>query len=548
MAETAAPDPLIGTMLGPCRLEALVGRGGMGRVYRARHLALDRVVAVKLVDHPGSAAVSEAVLGEARAAAKLEDPRIVAVYDVGEDRGVPFIVLQWVEGEGLDARVKRLGALAPPEALAIMRDVVTALRAAHSAGLVHRDVKPANILVDRRGAVKLADFGIARQAGSTLGAGQTVSGSFHFMAPEQALGAPSDPRADLYAVGSTWYFALTGQMLFPGRALDALIRHREDAPPDVRRLRPEVTEKTSALIRGLLSKDPADRPQTADAVLEEMSSASMMLNTDVSGSPFRILPPPLPAEELFDPSPAPPSSAPPPAEDATAVIAASAPRRAAPPREKPVAVVQPPLPPPPAASALGSRSSFFLLFSALGLAAVGWPWRSAVVEDWLAGAAFLAAFPAVLTIGERQAGWRKAVGALLWLGSVACFVRYVGTASAFPPLETLIVTGLGAVASGCGVYLGLWGTDAEEILWARILAPLGGLLLAVGGLTWLVPESRGWVEVLTSEAPRVWRAWWSTGGLWRWGGLTVLAVAGAAARRLKTVSAAPTDRKLNWND
>src|SRR6185312_11437730 len=266
MPETGAPDPLIGTMLGPCRLEALVGRGGMGRVYRAKHVALDRIVAVKLVDQSGSAALRAAVLAEARAAAKLDDPRVVAVYEVGEDKGLPYIVLQWVDGEGLDGRVKRQGALKPEEALAIMKETLQALKAAHAAGLVHCDVKPANILVDRRGAVKLADFGIARPAGSALGAGETVSGSFHFMAPEQALGAPPDPRADLYAAGSTWYFALTGQMLFPGKAMDALMRHREEAPPDVRRLRPEVTEKASALIRRLLAKDPAERPQSADAV------------------------------------------------------------------------------------------------------------------------------------------------------------------------------------------------------------------------------------------------------------------------------------------
>lgn len=537
MAETVT-DPLIGTMLGPCRLEALIGRGGMGRVYRARHVALDRLVAVKLVDQSGNAAKSAAVLAEARAAAKLDDPHVVQVYEVGEDKGLPYIVLQWVEGEGLDARVKRMGGLAPAEALAIMRETMMGLRAAHAAGLVHCDVKPANILVDRRGAVKLADFGIARQSGSTLSAGETVSGSFHFMAPEQALGSPPEPRADLYAAGSTWYYALTGQMLFPGPAMDALMRHRDEAPPDVRRLRPEVTEKNSALIRRLLAKDPAERPQSADAVLAEMASVGMLLNTDASGSPFRILPPPLPPEE---------DSRPAFVDRTKAFAAGAAPGSvavAAPSFLPPPAV----LPPPPPASALGSRGTFLFLLAALGVTAVGWPWRSAVPEDWLAAAVFLAAFPAVLTIGDRQAAWRKAAAVLLWLGGVACFVRYVRAATASPPLETLIVTGLGGVASGCAVYLGLWGTDAEEILWGRILAPLGGLLLGVGALTWIVPESRGWIEVLTSEAARAWGAWWSTGGVWRWGGLTALVAAAAAARRFKTVaSAEPTDRKLNWN-
>jgi serine/threonine-protein kinase len=540
MAETAAPDPLVGTMLGPCRLEALVGRGGMGRVYRARHVALDRVVAVKLVDRSVSAALRAAVLAEARSAAKLDDPRVVAVYEVGEDQGTPYIVLQWVEGEALDARVKRSGPLSPEEALGVMRETLLALKAAHAAGLVHRDVKPANILIDRRGAVKLADFGIARPAGAAATAGEAVAGSFHFMAPEQALGAPPDPRADLYAAGATWYFALTGQMLFPGRALDALVRHRDEPPPDVRRLRPEVTEKTAGLIGRLLSKDPAGRPQTAEAVLAEMSTAGMLLDLDASGSPFRLLPaPPAPKREL-EPEPARASvpGAPP------ASVPGSAP--AADRRARPVAPAPaPPAPPPPA---LGSSAAFYALFGLLGAAAIGWPWRHAVTEDWLAGAAFLSAFPAVLTVGDRKASWRKAAGPLLWLTAAACFWRYVRAAAGIPPVETLIVTGLGAVATGGAVYLGQWGSDAEEILWARVLAPAGAVLLAAGALTWVVPESRGWTEVLSSEGARAWGAWWSTGGGWRWGALTAFSLAGAAVRRLKTVrGGAPSDRKLNWN-
>lgn len=537
-------DPLVGKNLGPCRVEALVGRGGMGRVYRARHLALDRVVALKLVDQSSSATVRDAVLAEARAAAKLDDPRIVTVYEVGEDQGLPYIVMQWVEGEGLDGRVKRTGPLKPQEALAIMREVVAALRVAHSAGLVHCDVKPPNILVDRRGAVKLADFGIARQAGSARAEGEAVTGSFHFMAPEQALGAPPDPRSDLYAVGSTWYFALTGQMLFPGSPMDALIRHRDELPPDVRLLRPEVTEKASALIRRLLAKDPIERPQTADGVLGEMAAVGMLLDTDASGSPFRILP------------------APPP-EGPTGMAAmaampvpdrATAPAAAAPEPPMTFGPQKPPAPapvPPPAeaASALGSRTTFYALFAVLGLAAVGWPWRLAVSEDWLAGAAFLAAFPALLTIGDRRAAWRKPAGVALWAGSLACLARYVHFPGAVPPLETLILLGLGTLASGGGMYLGLWGTDREELLWARLLAPAGGVALTIAALAWLVPDGASWTAVLGGEAARAGREWWSTEGAWRWGGLAVLAGAVAAVRRMKTIDQpAAQGRKLNWND
>ncbi|MFI5346791.1 MAG: serine/threonine-protein kinase [Elusimicrobiota bacterium] len=532
-------DPLVGKTLGPCAIEALVGRGGMGRVYRGRHLALDRVVAVKVVDH-STAALREAVLAEARAAAKLEDPRIVAVYEVGEDQGLPYIVMQWVDGEGLDALVRRAGPLTPKAALAVMRETVTALRAAHAAGLVHCDVKPPNIMVDSRGGVKLADFGIARKAGSARSADEAVTGSFHFMSPEQGLGAPPDPRSDLYAVGSTWYFALTGEMLFPGSAMDALLRHRDELPPDVRLLRPEVTEKSSSLIRRLLDKDPARRPPDAEAVLREMAAVGMLLETDSSGSPFRILPaPPPPGPVGMD------AMVPPPAGEAPAVLPAPAPSSGPAFGARPPA----PLPPPPqAASALGSRTHFYLVFAVLGMAAVGWPWRTAVAEDWVAGTAFLASFPLFLTFGDRRAGWRKAAGVALWAASLACLARRVGTAGPLPPLETMIVTALGALSSGGAVYMGLWGTDLDDVKWARGLAPAGGVLLAVAALTWAVPEGRGWIEVLTSEGARVGKAWWSAGGAWRWGGLAAVAAAGAAARRMKSVAERPADgRNLNWN-
>lgn len=531
-----AGDPLEGTMLGPCRLEALVGRGGMGRVFRARHLALDRVVAVKIVDvgGDGGAAARADVMAEARAAAKLDDPRCVSVYEVGEDKNVPYIVLQWVEGENLAARVQRAGPLPPREALSVMREAAAALRAAHAAGLVHRDVKPGNILIDARGAVKLADFGIARPAGAAAAGSETANGSFHFMAPEQAMGAPPDPRSDLYALAATWYYALTGETLFPGSPMDALLRHREEAPPDVRRKRPEVTEKCSALIARLLAKDPAGRPASAEALLAEMSAVGMLLDTDATGSPFKILPAP-PREETAR-LPEPPASAPPAPASPIA----------------PAAALKAALPPPPPAPAavgggLGSAATFYLLFGVIGAAALVYPWRLAVAEDWIAGTAFLAAFPALLTVGDRGAGWRKAAGAALWLGALACLFRRMGGEWRTPTLETLIAAGFGATASGGAVYLGLWGTDKDEILWSRILAPLGGVLLAAAALTWPAPETASWTGFLSTESARVWGKWMSTGGAWRWGGVLALSAAFGAARRLKTVEQKKPGRKLNWN-
>ena len=552
-------DPLIGTMLGPCRIEALVGRGGMGRVYRARHVVLDRVVAVKLVDHSASPLLRDAVLSEARTAAKLEDPRVVAVYDVGEDNAHPYIVMQWVEGEALDVRVKRSGPLSPAAALHIMRETVTALRAAHAAGLVHCDVKPPNILLDVRGAVKLADFGIARRAGTARAADETVAGSFHFMAPEQALGAPPDPRSDLYAVGGTWYFALTGQMLFPGTPADALLRHREETPPDVRILRPEVTDKTAALIRRLLSKDPALRPHDADAVLREMSAVGMLLETDASGSPFRILPAPPPdtGRGMAQPPAAEPAPIPEPSaldfvprRPFAAPVARPAPGAPNAPVPPPAAVGPPSPAPIPveAAPALGSRASFYAAFGVLAFVAVGWPWRNAVKEDWLAGAFALAAAPALLTLGDRRAPWRQPACIALWLGSLACLACDLPFLGPAPDLETVILAVLGALAAGGGAYLASAAIEPEEVQWARILSPLGGLLLAMAALTWPVPAGKGWFETLAARGRIEGGVLWATGGAWRWGGLAALTAALAAIRGMKGIGEKPAaGRNLNWN-
>ncbi len=255
-------DPLIGSTLGPCRLEALVGRGGMGAVYRARHLALERVVAVKLLAAGGEASRA-AALAEARAAAKLDDPRIVAIREVGEAGGRPYIVMQWIEGESLEARVARAGPLTPEQALAVMKETLAALAVAHEAGVVHRDVKPGNILLNRQGGVKLADFGLAVNAGG--GDAGDPAGTFLFMAPEQGYGHAADARADLYAVGGTWLYALTGKPPYGLNAAEAVIRHREEAVPDAAALRPGVTRRNASLITRLLAKNPDERPASAVA-------------------------------------------------------------------------------------------------------------------------------------------------------------------------------------------------------------------------------------------------------------------------------------------
>lgn len=499
-----------------------MGRGGMGRVYRARHLVLDRVVAVKLVD---GASGTAGVLAEARAAAKLEDPRVVAVYEAGEASGMAYIVMQWVSGESLEGRVKRAGPLPPAEALAIMREVAAALRSAHAAGLVHRDIKPGNILIDERGAVKLADFGIALPAGTAVASGAAASGSFHFMSPEQALGLPPDPRSDLYSLGATWLYALTGHPPFPGPPLDALMRHREEPPPDVRERRPEVTQKCADLILKLLAKTPEERPADADALLRDMSAAGMLLDTESSGSPFRILPPPPPdpaRSEAGKPAPAP--------------------------SYRPAPVVAPP--PPVQAASLGSRRTFFVILAAMAAASLVWPWRRVVREDLVAGLALLAAAPALLTLGARRETWRKILSPLAGLAALGCFGLFVRGDGAFvwAGIEVLIAAGLGAACVAGGAYLGPWGNDKDEVLWARVLAPSGAVLLVIAVVTWATPDDASWAAALVGEGKRVWLAWSTTGGLWRWAGVLVLIGAAAGVRSLKIAPEKKAEgRNLNWN-
>ncbi|MDX6769551.1 MAG: serine/threonine-protein kinase, partial [Elusimicrobiota bacterium] len=291
----AASDPLVGTRVGPCLLEALVARGGMGAVYKARHLALDRPVALKLLAAQGDAARA-AALAEARAAAKLDDPRIVAIHEVGEDAGRPYIVMQWIDGESIEARVNRAGPLTPEQALAVMRETFAALAVAHEAGVVHRDVKPGNILLPAKGGVKLADFGLAVAAGG--GDAGDPAGTFFFMAPEQGYGQAADARADLYAAGGTWLYALTGKPPFGTNASEAVIRHRDEEPPDAAALRPGVSRRNAELIRRLLAKKPEDRPASASAVLSECAAYGFLLETaaPVADGPLRLLaPPPAPA-------------------------------------------------------------------------------------------------------------------------------------------------------------------------------------------------------------------------------------------------------------
>jgi serine/threonine-protein kinase len=262
-------------VLGRYSLHGELGRGGMGIVFLARDVALDRPVAIKLL--PPAFAASpvprERFLREARAAARLSHPHIVPVHAVEAHGPVVFFVMSYVEGETLGARVRRAGPLPPGEAMRVVQEVAWALAHAHANGVVHRDVKPDNILLERDGGRALVtDFGIAQLAPGATGpldshtpaAGQAV-GTPQYMSPEQATGERVDARSDLYALGATAFLAATGRLPFEGRtALALMAQHAATPAPALHPLRPALPVRFAAAVDRCLAKDPDDRFASAE--------------------------------------------------------------------------------------------------------------------------------------------------------------------------------------------------------------------------------------------------------------------------------------------
>jgi len=279
---STASDALVGRTLGHFRVGARLGRGGMGAVYRAWDASLEREVAVKVLigevagserRRDGDASAQARFLREARVQAKLRHPNVVPIHFVGQEGDVSFLVMDVVDGESLAGVLAREGVLGESRALDVADAIAAALDAGSAAGLVHRDVKPSNILVQRDGRVMLADFGlaktidhapIAREGGASESSALTHAGSIlgtpAYLAPEQARGEPVDFRADMYSLGVTLYEALTGQPPFTGENASALLRqHVSEAPIAPRVLAPTLRPAVESLVMRLLAKDPAAR-------------------------------------------------------------------------------------------------------------------------------------------------------------------------------------------------------------------------------------------------------------------------------------------------
>jgi DNA-binding beta-propeller fold protein YncE len=253
-------DPAIGSTLAGYRLDALIARGGMGVVYRATHLALDRSVALKVIarQFAGDEAFRDRFLRESRLAARLDHPAVVPVYDAREEDGELIVAMRLIGGGDLRKRIEAAGPLPPTQAVALLGQVADALDAAHAAGIVHRDVKPHNILLEGERAY-LTDFGLAKALGdSGVLSGASVVGTVEYMSPEQWRGEKVGPAADVYSLGCVLYESLTGVVPYARRAGD---------------LEPEMPQGLDAVIERAVAKDPADRFATAGELIEAASES-----------------------------------------------------------------------------------------------------------------------------------------------------------------------------------------------------------------------------------------------------------------------------------
>ncbi len=301
-----------GFFLGQYRILDHIGSGGMGRVFKAEHRTLSRLVAIKVLAPRllKTARAQELFLREVRAAGRLLHPNIVPAFDANHEGHRTYLVMEYVDGPNLHQLVRRHGPLPIAQACEYVRQAALGLHYAHQKGMIHRDVKPGNLLLQTESlagpggqpvitpTVKITDFGLARlhepggKTDSGPGRRNVLMGTPDYVAPEQVQdAAKADSRSDLYSLGCTFFHLLSGRVPFPGgRALEKLVRHATEAPPAVERLRPEVPAAVAAVVRRLMAKRPEDRFATAAEVAAVLApfcgGAAPSAPVGPSSSPF----------------------------------------------------------------------------------------------------------------------------------------------------------------------------------------------------------------------------------------------------------------------
>ena len=324
----AVSDTLIGTVFdGRYRIVRKLGAGGMADVYLAEDQELGRQVAIKILNdrHAADDSFIERFRREAKNAAGLSHPNIVSIYDRGEAEGTYYIAMEFLDGRSLKELIVGRGPAPIKVAIEYARNILAALAAAHKQGIVHRDIKPHNVLIGAEGRVKVTDFGIARSGASQMTEVGSIIGTAQYLSPEQARGAPVDQTSDLYSVGVVLYEMLTGQVPFTGDTpLEIAMKHLSEVPRPPSELRPEIPHDLDSVVLRALAKDPGERYQSAEEMNADLARVAEGLPVDpeteeaatavLSGSglmaaaPTSVIARPRPGEPS---RPAPPGATPP---------------------------------------------------------------------------------------------------------------------------------------------------------------------------------------------------------------------------------------------
>ena len=272
-------------------IEKLIGEGGMANVYLAHDTILDREVAVKVLrgDLAGDEKFVRRFQREALNASSLSHPNIVEIYDVDEDDGNFFIVMEYIEGKTLKQLIRKRGVLTLPETIDIMLQLIDALAVAHDSYIIHRDIKPQNIMIKESGLVKITDFGIATALNSAqLTQTNSVMGSVHYLPPEQASGKGSTIRSDIYSLGIMMFEMLTGRVPYKGdSAVEIALKHIKEPLPDVRKLNPVVPQSVENIVLKATAKNPKNRYRDVREMAEDIKTCMDEDKIDVPKITFK---------------------------------------------------------------------------------------------------------------------------------------------------------------------------------------------------------------------------------------------------------------------